>query len=123
MRKFFAGALVMVALIIAGVLIWYGLNDQAQGLVLGFGMGAVGLGAGVVIALAFVGIVFLLRLRYDASPRYPTPQPPIIIQGGVVPGLEAGTPVYPAPPLAQRRTQRNWQNIGGEDAPPPRGPW
>lgn len=109
MKRFFGGAMVAVALIAAVVLVWYGLNDQAKGLVVGVMLGAGGIVVGILVALAVVGVLLLMNLRWSVQAA----KPPVIL-----PGIQ---PALPAPQQQQwsaprRRSPRAWESfVGVED--------
>ena len=106
MKKFIGGAMVAVAIIAAAVLIWYGLEDQAQGIVVGVLLGAAGIVVGVLLALAVVAIFLLLQLRWSVNQG----KPPVILPGNV-PALSAPPQQWYAPP----RAPRHWENVLGAD--------
>lgn len=109
MKRFMAGAIVAVVIIAAGVLVWYGLDDQARGIVVGVLLGVGGLATGVLLALAAVAILLLINLRWTVSQNA---KPPIVLPG-------AGPPARPQsqwyPP--QLRAPRQWGGtiLGVED--------
>lgn len=104
MRKFLGGAMVAVAIIVAAVFIWYGLEDQAQGLVVGVLLGAAGIVVGVLLALAVVAIFLLLQLRWSVNQGA---KPPIFLPGN--------QPALPTPSQQQwyppRRSPREWDGV------------
>ena len=106
MRKFAAGVVITLILLGAALLVWYSLDDQAQGLVVGVLLGIVGLAAGVVLAFAVVGVFLLVNLRWSVT-------------SATAPPAMHGTPPLglPAPEFAPRgwRGKRHWNVVGAED--------
>jgi len=111
MKRLFAGAITFVVIITASVVVWYQLNDQARGIVVGVLLGAGGFAAGVLLALSVVAIFLLINLRWSVTPQS---KPPIVL-----PGTQ---PALPAPPQQQwhrppqyRNPRRWWDIVGAED--------
>lgn len=118
MRRFAAGML--VAMVVLGVvaLVWFSLNDQAKGLILGLIMGGVGMVVGVILALAIVAVFLLYNLRWQIQGK----SPPVIMAGSGHPALAAPDPsytYYPPQAAPQGRPVRSWQGVGVEDMPSP----
>lgn len=105
MRKFAAGVTITLILLGVGLLIWYGLNDQARGLVVGVLLGIIGLAAGVILAFAVVGIFLLINLRWSVT-------------SATAPPVLHGSPPLPLDlprPVPQGWRRREWDVVGAED--------
>lgn len=109
-KHFVAGSSVTIMLASVGILVWYGLNDQARGIVVGVLLGIAGLLAGLTLALAIVGVMLLVNLRWSVHNAKP---PPMLHSAQSAPGLAApsGQQMYPP----HFRPARHWHMVGEDD--------
>lgn len=117
MKKFGCGiGVAVVALaIVAGI--WFSLDEQARGIVVGLLLGGVGMLIGVILALAVVAIFLLYNLNWHVrSGGQPVMHGPG--QQAALPAPDPQFSYYPpqAPPWS--RPARSWRGLGAEDMPP-----
>lgn len=122
MRKFGCGMGFMLFLLGVAIMVWFSLDEQAKGIVVGIGLGLVGALIGGAFALALVAIFLLVQMRWQVQGR---PQTPIVMgyppPAGYLqaPPQEGDWSVHPPPANAHwNRGGRGFQVIGGEDVPP-----
>jgi len=122
MKKFGCGMGFMLALLGIAVVVWFSLDEQAKGIVIGIGLGLVGAIIGGAFALALVAIFLLAQMRWQVQGR---PQAPPIVMGYPPPAgyldspVDAEFSVHPPPADPHwKRPGRGFQVIGGDDAPP-----
>ena len=109
MKKVVAGALITIIILAICLVIWLSLDDQARGVVVGVLLGIVGLIAGIIVALAAVGILLLIQLRWSVNSSTASP----MLHGQNTPQLPTASMWQQAPPT--RRPQREWDVVGAED--------
>lgn len=126
MEKFGCGVLVTILIlgIIAGI--WFSLDEQSKGIVVGLLLGGAGMLVGFAVALAVVCIFLLRTMHWQVQggkstqpivmgwPGYGhTPLPP---PEGTMEGQYQWHP--PPPQTSWQRPGRGWNVLGGEDMPP-----
>jgi len=126
MRKFGCGMGAMLALLGIAAIVWFSLDEQAKGIVIGIGLGLVGAIIGGAFALALVAIFLLAQMRWQVQGR---PQAPIVMGGWppsagyLQPPVDAEFSVHPPPADPHwKRPGRGFQVIGGDDVPPEHRP-
>lgn len=119
MRKFVAGGVVAIIILALIALMWFSLDEQAKGVIVGLILGGVGMLVGIALALAVVAIFLLYQLRWQvqgsqASPMFPPgTAPPLALPPG-----QAEFNYYPPPRRPEwARPGRDWQVLGEEDMP------
>jgi hypothetical protein len=110
MKKFFAGMVVMVLVIVLIVGGWGLAGQKERGIVIGLLAGLVGLLIGAMGAMSVVGVLLLMKLVWsvDSSPGR-APQP-VIIHGLGQPPSPPGQAALPPP--QGWRPQRTWNVLG-----------
>lgn len=98
---------VIVIVVVASIIVWYSLDSQARGVVLGVLLGVGGLFLGAVLAFAVVGMLLLWKLVWQVQQQ--PPRPMILPTPGQVPALPPGQDWQPAP---RRRIPRDWRILG-----------
>lgn len=125
MRKFGCGMGFMLLLLGIVTIIWFSLDDQAKGIIVGVALGLAGAIIGFMFALSIVAIFLMAQMRWQVQGR---PQAPIIMGYSPPAGYLQAPPesdwsVHPPPASPHwERPGRGFQVIGGDDAPPGRSP-
>lgn len=118
MKRFTAGMIVAVTILALIAGIWFSLDDQAKGIVVGLIMGGIGVLVGVVLGLAIVALFLLYNLRWQIQGK----SQPAMMAGSGHPALPAPVPQYsyypPQQPPTWARSARTWRGLGEEDMPP-----
>ena len=119
MKKFTAGIISALALLAIIALVWFSLNEQTKGVVVGLLLGGAGALCGFTTALAIVALFLLARMRWQVQGN---PHQPPIVMGYPPPALPApgqeGHTVYPPPSRpAWDRPDRHFKILGEEDIP------
>ncbi len=117
MNRFLAGVLITAAGLAIPVGVWFSLDTQARGVVVGVAIGGAGACLGAISALAIVGLVLLRSLQWSVAPggrQGAPPPPPVVIVGREALGLPAPQDQgeFSNTPPSNWRKVREWEVLG-----------